>query len=81
MKMSSTFRWHNATQFLGALNDNVFQGLMIFFLIGCWRNKKADINALRRSFLSFRFAVYSICGNTGDRFSKSRLSYWPRPLN
>ena len=27
--LGSTFRWLNATQFLGALNDNVFKLLMI----------------------------------------------------
>ncbi len=33
-RTSSSFRWHNATQFLGALNDNVFRWLTAFFLIG-----------------------------------------------
>jgi len=31
-KMRTTFGWLNATQFLGALNDNVFKFLIIFFL-------------------------------------------------
>ena len=32
-RTSPSFRWHNATQFLGALNDNVFRWLTAFFLI------------------------------------------------
>ena len=28
-----SFKWLNATQFLGALNDNLFKLLLIFFLI------------------------------------------------
>ena len=41
-KMSRSFDWHNATQFLGALNDNVFRWLMVFFLIGLLGNDKAS---------------------------------------
>jgi len=30
---SRSFAWLNATQFLGALNDNLFKLLLVFFLI------------------------------------------------
>ncbi len=33
MSLGASFRWLNITQFLGALNDNVFKLLMINFLI------------------------------------------------
>ena len=34
LKLPRTFAWLNVTQFLGALNDNVFKLLVIFFLVG-----------------------------------------------
>ena len=33
-KLGSSFGWLNATQFLGAFNDNIFKLLIILFLIG-----------------------------------------------
>ena len=46
-KLSHSFNWHNATQFLGALNDNVFRWLMVFFLIGLLgQDKDSTITAL-----------------------------------
>jgi acyl-[acyl-carrier-protein]-phospholipid O-acyltransferase/long-chain-fatty-acid--[acyl-carrier-protein] ligase len=73
--MSPSFRWHNATQFLGALNDNVFQGLMIFFLIGLLgETKKADINAVAAIIFVIPFLLFTpFAGTLADRFSKSRI--------
>lgn len=34
LRSSRSFRWLNATQFLGALNDNLFKLLVSIFLIG-----------------------------------------------
>ncbi len=75
IKMSPSFRWHNATQFLGALNDNVFQGLMIFFLIGLLgETKKADINAVAAIIFVIPFLLFTpFAGTLADRFSKSRI--------
>ncbi len=32
-RLMSSFGWLNVTQFLGALNDNVFKFLIVFFLV------------------------------------------------
>ncbi|MCI0499945.1 MAG: MFS transporter, partial [Planctomycetales bacterium] len=75
MKMSRSFDWHNATQFLGALNDNVFQGLMIFFLIGLLgADKKADINAIAAIIFVVPFLMFTpFAGTLADRFSKQAV--------
>ena len=74
-KMSRSFDWHNATQFLGALNDNVFQGLMIFFLIGIFgTDKKADINAMAAIIFVVPFLFFTpFAGSLADRFSKRNI--------
>ena len=33
IKLPQSFTWLNATQFLGALNDNLLKLLIVFFLI------------------------------------------------
>lgn len=75
MKLSRSFDWHNATQFLGALNDNVFQGLMIFFLIGLLgADKKADINAIAGIIFVVPFLLFvPAAGVLADRFSKRTI--------
>ncbi|MHC5183736.1 MAG: MFS transporter, partial [Planctomycetota bacterium] len=74
-KLSRSFDWHNATQFLGALNDNVFQGLMIFFLIGILgTDKKADINAMAAIIFVVPFLLFTpFAGNLADWFSKRQI--------
>ncbi len=75
MKLSRSFDWHNATQFLGALNDNIFQGLMIFFLIGLLgADKKADINAMAGIIFVVPFLLFvPAAGVLADRFSKRNI--------
>ncbi|MBL7215386.1 MAG: MFS transporter [Phycisphaerae bacterium] len=75
LKLSRSFDWHNATQFLGALNDNVFQGLMIFFLIGILgTDKKADINAMAAIIFVVPFLVFTpFAGSLADWFSKRNI--------
>lgn len=74
-KLSRSFDWHNVTQFLGALNDNVFQGLMIFFLIGLLGvDKKADINAIAALIFVVPFLLFvPFAGSLADWFSKSQI--------
>ena len=74
-KMSRSFDWHNITQFLGALNDNVFQGLMIFFLIGLLGvDKKADINAWAAIIFVIPFLLFTpFAGSLADWFSKRNI--------
>ncbi|RKY04753.1 MAG: acyl-[ACP]--phospholipid O-acyltransferase, partial [Planctomycetota bacterium] len=74
-KLSRSFDWHNATQFLGALNDNVFQGLMIFFLIGTLgTDRKADINAMAAIIFVVPFLLFTpFAGSLADWFSKRQI--------
>ncbi|MCE5186858.1 MAG: MFS transporter [Planctomycetaceae bacterium] len=77
-KLSSSFRWHNTTQFLGALNDNVFQSLMIFFLIGLWgEEKKAYVNSIAQMIFVVPFLLFTpLAGSLADRFSKRQMIVW-----
>lgn len=71
-RTSPSFRWHNATQFLGALNDNMFRWLTVFFLIGMLGEENAP------KVMSFTGIVFVIpfllftapAGVLADRFSK-----------
>ena len=71
-KMSRSFDWHNATQFLGALNDNVFRWLMVFFLIGLLGNEKAStVTSLTGVVFVVPFLLFTpLAGVFADRFSK-----------
>ena len=73
-----SFAWLNATQFLGALNDNAFKLLIIFFLID--RFARADgpssetISALATGIFAIPFLLFSaLSGAWADRFSKQRI--------
>jgi len=41
-RLGQSFVWFNVTEFLGALNDNVFRWLLLFFLIGAFGTVRAD---------------------------------------
>ena len=71
-KMSRSFDWHNATQFLGALNDNVFRWLMVFFLIGLLGDDKASsVTSLTGVVFVVPFLLFTpLAGVFADRFSK-----------
>ena len=74
-KMPRSFDWHNATQFLGALNDNVFRWLMVFFLIALLGNDKASsITAITGIVFVVPFLIFTpIAGVIADRFSKRNI--------
>ncbi|MHC4552053.1 MAG: acyl-[ACP]--phospholipid O-acyltransferase [Planctomycetota bacterium] len=75
IKMSRSFNWHNATQFLGALNDNVFRWLMVFFLIGLLGDEKASsITAITGVVFVVPFLLFTpVAGVIADRFSKRNI--------
>jgi acyl-[acyl-carrier-protein]-phospholipid O-acyltransferase/long-chain-fatty-acid--[acyl-carrier-protein] ligase len=74
-KMSRSFDWHNATQFLGALNDNVFRWLMVFFLIGLLGDDKASsVTSLTGVVFVVPFLLFTpLAGVVADRFSKQDI--------
>ncbi|MGB0743062.1 MAG: MFS transporter [Opitutales bacterium] len=74
-RLPGTFWWHNCTQSLGALNDNLFKLFMIYALI-TWHGTEAAPNILAK--VGFTFAIpylliVPIAGSFADKFSKHRI--------
>lgn len=71
----STFRWLNTTQFLGALNDNIFKFLIILFLIGHLGEENAkQIAGKSGIFFVLPFLLFSHAGGVlADKFSKRKI--------
>tara|TARA_R100000027_G_scaffold67314_2_gene65530 strand:+ start:5164 stop:8601 length:3438 start_codon:yes stop_codon:yes gene_type:complete len=70
-----TFGWHNATQFTGALNDNLFKLLCYYALLVAWPDKSIDSTLV---WVSVLFAVPFLLflgagGILADRFGKNRV--------
>lgn len=75
-KLGSSFGWLNATQFLGALNDNVFKLLIILFLIGPEKNPEiaSRIAAIAGAVFVMPFLLFTaFAGKLADRFSKRNI--------
>lgn len=74
-RLPSSFAWLNATQFLGALNDNVFKLLLVFALIARWGpDIAATAGALGIVLLALPFLLFSAtAGVLADRVSKQRI--------
>ena len=72
MKQAHSFAWLNATQFLGALNDNTFKLLTIFFLIGSSAAGTAgSVVATVGTVFVLPFLLFSHLGGAlADRISK-----------
>lgn len=68
----SSFTYLNATQFLGALNDNIYKLLIVFFLIQLEGVERShEILALTGAVFVIPFLLFSaISGIMADRFSK-----------
>ncbi|MGE3259489.1 MAG: acyl-[ACP]--phospholipid O-acyltransferase, partial [Geobacter sp.] len=66
----------NATQFLGAMNDNILKLLIIFFLIQAQGSDRAGIvTATTGAAFVVPFLLFSApAGCLADRFSKSRIT-------
>lgn len=75
IKLTSSFRWHNATQFLGALNDNVFQLLTAFFLISqMGKEQTANVMFWTGTIFVLPFLIFTApAGVLADRFSKRNI--------
>ncbi len=70
-----TFGWHNATQFTGALNDNLFKFLIIYALAVAWPEKSVDSTlALVGVLFALPFLLFLGAGGIlADRFGKNRI--------
>ena len=74
-RKAAAFRWLNATQFLGALNDNLFKGFVTMFLIVLIPQWKGFL----LGGATILFAVPFLCftayaGFLADRFAKNKVT-------
>jgi acyl-[acyl-carrier-protein]-phospholipid O-acyltransferase/long-chain-fatty-acid--[acyl-carrier-protein] ligase len=74
------FGWLNATQFLGALNDNVFKLLVVFYLVGKeGPDRAAAVTATAGAVFVVPFLIFSAwAGMVADRFSKRDIVRWAK---
>jgi acyl-[acyl-carrier-protein]-phospholipid O-acyltransferase / long-chain-fatty-acid--[acyl-carrier-protein] ligase len=79
-RLFSSFVWLNATQFLTALNDNLYKLLLIFFLITLQGEGNSNtILALAGAVFVIPFLLFaSLAGSLADRFSKQAVIYLTR---
>lgn len=79
-KFLSSFTALNITQFLTALNDNLYKLLLIFFLISLKGTEHSNtILSLAGAIFVIPFLVFaSISGTLADRFSKRSIIYVTR---
>jgi acyl-[acyl-carrier-protein]-phospholipid O-acyltransferase/long-chain-fatty-acid--[acyl-carrier-protein] ligase len=71
-KPAHAFIWLNTTQFLGALNDNIFKLLVILFLIGVRGSvSAANVSAFANAVFVVPFLLFlALAGRLADRHSK-----------
>ncbi len=74
-KLHPSFKWFNATQFMGAMNDNILKLLIIYSLINSQGTEKAGaITAAVGAAFVLPFLIFSApAGCLADRFHKSRV--------
>ncbi len=74
-----SFAWLNATQFFGALNDNAFKLLIIFFLVDqLGLDQKATIGMAAIIFV-IPFLLFShAAGILADRYSKQHIVFYAK---
>ncbi len=74
-KLSASFRWLNATQFLGAFNDNLFKLLLILFLIGVQgQGQASNVMATAGAVFVVPFLLFlALAGKLADSFSKRNI--------
>ncbi len=74
-RKAQAFSWLNATQFLGALNDNVFKMFIQMYLIGLMPERKSQTLALATVLFSLPFLfLTAYAGILADRFSKRNVT-------
>lgn len=74
-KLPTSFRWLNATQALGALNDNLFKLLLIFLLVTIQGEERRTVivTAASGMFVLPFLLFSSAAGVLADHVSKSRI--------
>lgn len=78
-KSWTSFGWLNTTQFLGALNDNIFKLLIILFIIGELGQDASKVAPLAGIVFVVPFLLFTaFAGKTADRFSKRNIVVWTK---
>lgn len=79
-KFFTSFVALNSTQFLAALNDNLYKLLLVFFVIGIEGSEHSNtILSLAGAIFVIPFIVFaSIAGTIADRYSKRTVIYLTR---
>lgn len=80
LKLFSSFTALNLTQFLTALNDNLYKLLLIFFLISLKGEEHSNtILSIAGAVFVIPFILFaSLSGSLADRFSKRSIIYFTR---
>ncbi len=74
-----SFAWLNATQFFGALNDNIFKLLIIFFLVDhLGLDQKSTIGLAAMVFVAPFLLFSHAAGILADRFSKQHIVFYSK---
>lgn len=75
-KLNPSFSWLNTTQFMGAMNDNIFKLLVTFFLIRNLGEAHADrLTAIGGILFALPFLLLTPAGGIlADRHSKQRIT-------
>ena len=70
-----TLTWLNATQFLGALNDNIFRWLILFFLIDQFGKNRSEFlsQTIGITFVIPFLLFTPLAGKLADKFSKRTI--------
>ena len=72
--LPKSFRWLNVTQFLGALNDNVFKLLVVFMLVDRLGNDLRTAIGIASAMFVLPFLLFAHAGGVlADRFSKRAI--------
>jgi acyl-[acyl-carrier-protein]-phospholipid O-acyltransferase/long-chain-fatty-acid--[acyl-carrier-protein] ligase len=74
-RLSPSFHWLNATQFLGALNDNLFKLLVSFFLIrSLGTARSSEVAGVAGLLFALPFLLFTpAAGVLADRYSKRTI--------
>ena len=69
------FHWHNAAQFGGALNDNLFKLAVIYAMVHAWPEKDTnEVNAVVGAVFAIPFLLFlGAAGVLADRVAKHRI--------
>ena len=75
IKTETSFKYLNTTQFLGALNDNLFKLLLVFFLTANLSEQQvAKVTSLSLAIFVLPFLLFlPLAGNLADRYSKRNI--------